>query len=206
MFGVSFKNLVVAWMFLRRLNDLISAKTVVFSLLANGVLLLVNKARQFKFEKSMNTRPQVPFVFSKEDQARLLDLQKQINQRNDLNASIAVVLRLAIRVCPLDSTLNLKALELLEDDRRRADQKGPKKDVYRMSCMVTSKEQEKLDLLLSLISPILRPKIKRSALGRLVLKLTTSSLIILQTSREVFFDDLRRRDTEESKKPRRSTR
>ncbi len=157
-------------------------------------------------KKVMTTRPQIPFVFFKDDKARLLDLQKQVNERNKLDASLAVVLRLAIRVCPLESTLNLKALELLEDDRRRADQNGPKKDLYRMSCMVTPKEQEKLDLILSLISPILRPKIKRSSLGRLVLKLTASSLIMLQTSREVFFDDLRRRDTDESKKPRRSTR
>ncbi len=62
--------------------------------------------------------------------------------------------------------------------------------------MVTPQEQEKLDLVTKLISPVLRPKIKKSALARLVLRSTESSLIMLHTTREAFFDDLRRRDSE----------
>ncbi len=52
-------------------------------------------------------------------------------------SSLGAILRLAIRVCPLDKELNLKALELLEDDRRRDSKTGHKKRLYRMSCMVT---------------------------------------------------------------------
>ena len=69
--------------------------------------------------------------------------------------------------------------------------------------MVTPQEEEKLDLIMKLISPILRPKIKKSALARLVLRTTPSSLIVLHTTREVFFDDLRRRDTEQPRKSQR---
>jgi len=116
------------------------------------------------------------------------------------------ILRLVIRLCPLDKALNMKALEILEDDRRKERGAGRKKRFTRMSCMVTPQEEEKLDLIVKLISPVLRPKIKKSALGRLVLRSTPSSLIMLHTTREVFFDDLRRRDTEESGKPKRKTR
>ena len=77
-------------------------------------------------------------------------------------------------------------------------------DVYKRQ--VTPQEEEKLETIMKLISPILRPKIKKSALGRLVLRSTPSSLIMLHTTREVFFDDLRRRDTEDPRKLQRKTR
>jgi hypothetical protein len=113
------------------------------------------------------------------------------------------ILRLVIRLCPLDKGLNLTALEILEDDRRKKRGTSRKKRFTRMSCMVTPQEEEKLDLIMKLISPILRLKIKKSSLARLVLRTTPSSLIILHTTREVFFDDLRRRDTEQPRKPQR---
>ncbi len=68
--------------------------------------------------------------------------------------------------------------------------------------MVKPQEEEKIERIYLLISPVLRAKIKKSALGRLVLRFTDSSLIMLHTTREVFFDDLRRRDTEPDRKSR----
>ena len=155
----------------------------------------------------MTARPQIPFVLFKEDKDRLLSLQEDLKVRTRLDVTLGGILRLVIRLCPLDQTLNLKVLEILEDDRRRKDGgAGHKKRVTRMSCMVTPQEEEKLDTIMKLISPILRPKIKKSALGRLVLRSTPSSLIMLHTTREVFFDDLRRRDTEDPRKLQRKTR
>ena len=151
----------------------------------------------------MTARPQIPFVLFKEDRERLLQLQEELKTRTKLDLSLGGILRLVIRLCPLDKELNLKALEILEDDRRKERGTGRKKRFTRMSCMVTPQEEEKLDVILKLISPVLRPKIKKSALGRLVLRSTPSSLIILHTTREVFFDDLRRRDSEETGKPKR---
>ena len=144
----------------------------------------------------MTARPQIPFVLFKEDRERLVSLQKDVFQRINQKVSLGGVLRLVIRLCPLDKTLNLKVLELLEDDNRRESRGGQKNRIWRISCMVTPQEQEKLDLVTRLISPVLRPKIKKSALARLVLRSTESSLIMLHTTREAFFDDLRRRDSE----------
>jgi hypothetical protein len=154
----------------------------------------------------MTARPQIPFVLFKKDRDHLFNLQKQVKQSTSLDVSLGGILRLVIRLCPLDKTLNLKALEILEDDRRGDWRTGHEKRVFRMSCMVTPQEEEKLELLMKLVSPVLRPKLKKSALGRLVLRSTPSSLIMLHTTREVFFDDLRRRDTEEIRKPKRKTR
>jgi len=153
----------------------------------------------------MTARPQIPFVLFKEDRERLLEIQEELKERTKLELSLGGILRLVIRLCPLEKELNLRALELLEDDRRKERGTGRKKRFTRMSCMVTPQEEEKLDVILKLISPVLRPKIKKSALGRLVLRSTPSSLIILHTTREVFFDDLRRRDTEEPGKSKRKT-
>ncbi|HEY0256870.1 MAG TPA: hypothetical protein VGC39_05450 [Candidatus Methylacidiphilales bacterium] len=153
----------------------------------------------------MTARPQVPFVLFKEDRERLLDLQQQVQASTGLEVSLGGILRLVIRVCPLDKALNLQALEILEDDKRREKGAGGKKRFSRMSCMVTPLEDEKLDLILQLISPVLRPKIKKSSLARLVLRNTPSSLIMLHTTREVFFDDLRRRDNPKPKLLRRKT-
>jgi len=153
----------------------------------------------------MTARPQIPFVLFKEDRERLLEIQEELKERTKLELSLGGILRLVIRLCPLEKELNLRALDLLEDDRRKERGTGRKKRFTRMSCMVTPQEEEKLDVILKLISPVLRPKIKKSALGRLVLRSTPSSLIILHTTREVFFDDLRRRDTEEPGKSKRTT-
>ncbi len=153
----------------------------------------------------MTARPQIPFVLFKEDRERLLEIQEELKERTKLELSLGGILRLVIRLCPLEKELNLRALDLLEDDRRKERGIGRKKRFTRMSCMVTPQEEEKLDVILKLISPVLRPKIKKSALGRLVLRSTPSSLIILHTTREVFFDDLRRRDTEEPGKSKRKT-
>jgi hypothetical protein len=144
----------------------------------------------------MTARPQIPFVLFKDDRDRLLLLQKDLKSRTGLEITFGQILRLLIRLCPLDQGLNLKALAILEDDRRKKREPGRKKRFTRMSCMVTPQEEEKLDLIVKLISPILRPKIKKSALARLVLRTTPSSLIILHVTREVFFDDLRRRNPE----------
>ena len=154
----------------------------------------------------MTARPQIPFVLFKEDRDRLLQLQEDLKKRMNLEMTLGGILRLVIRLCPLDKALNMKALEILEDDRRKERGAGRKKRFTRMSCMVTPQEEEKLDLIVKLISPVLRPKIKKSALGRLVLRSTPSSLIMLHTTREVILDDLRRRDTEESGQPKRKTR
>jgi hypothetical protein len=151
----------------------------------------------------MTARPQIPFVLFKEDRDRLLFLQEDLRIRTGLEMTLGGILRLVIRLCPLDKGLNLTALEILEDDRRKKRGTSRKKRFTRMSCMVTPQEEEKLDLIMKLISPILRLKIKKSSLARLVLRTTPSSLIILHTTREVFFDDLRRRDTEQPRKPQR---
>ena len=149
----------------------------------------------------MTARPQIPFVLFKEDRNRLILLQEDLKKRMGLEMTLGGILRLVIRLCPLDKGLNLTALEILEDDRRKERGTGRKKRFTRMSCMVTPQEEEKLDLIVKLISPILRPKIKKSSLARLVLRTTPSSLIMLHTTREVFFDDLRRRDTEATRDP-----
>ena len=154
----------------------------------------------------MTARPQIPFVLFKEDRDRLLQLQEDLKKRMNLEMTLGGILRLVIRLCPLDKALNMKALEILEDDRRKERGTGRKKRFTRMSCMVTPQEEEKLDLIVKLISPILRPKIKKSSLARLVLRNTPSSLIMLHTTREVFFDDLRRRDTEAARDPQRKPR
>ena len=154
----------------------------------------------------MTARPQIPFVLFKEDRNRLILLQEDLKKRMGLEMTLGGILRLVIRLCPLDKGLNLTALEILEDDRRKERGTGRKKRFTRMSCMVTPQEEEKLDLIVKLISPILRPKIKKSSLARLVLRNTPSSLIMLHTTREVFFDDLRRRDTEDPRKLQRKTR
>jgi len=154
----------------------------------------------------MTARPQIPFVLFKEDRNRLILLQEDLKKRMGLEMTLGGILRLVIRLCPLDKGLNLKALEILEDDRRKERGTGRKKRFTRMSCMVTPQEEEKLDLIVKLISPILRPKIKKSSLARLVLRNTPSSLIMLHTTREVFFDDLRRRDTEAARDPKRKAR
>ena len=151
----------------------------------------------------MTARPQIPFVLFKEDRNRLILLQEDLKKRMGLEMTLGGILRLVIRLCPLDKGLNLTALEILEDDRRKERGTGRKKRFTRMSCMVTPQEEEKLDLIMKLISPILRSKIKKSSLARLVLRNTPSSLIMLHTTREVFFDDLRRRDTDKSSKSRR---
>ena len=151
----------------------------------------------------MTARPQIPFVLFKEDRDRLLLLQEDLKIRTGLEITLGQILRLVIRLCPLDQGLNLKALEILEDDRRKKRGTARKKRFTRMSCMVTPQEEEKLDLIMKLISPILRPKIKKSSLARLVLRTTPSSLIVLHITREVFFDDLRRRDTEQPRKSQR---
>ena len=151
----------------------------------------------------MTARPQIPFVLFKEDRDRLLLLQEDLKIRTGLEITLGQILRLVIRLCPLDQGLNLKALEILEDDRRKKRGTGRKKRFTRMSCMVTPQEEEKLDLIMKLISPILRPKIKKSSLARLVLRTTPSSLIVLHITREVFFDDLRRRNTEQPRKSQR---
>jgi hypothetical protein len=154
----------------------------------------------------MTARPQIPFVLFKEDRNRLILLQEDLNKRMGVEMTLGGILRLVIRLCPLDKGLNLTALEILEDDRRKERGTGRKKRFTRMSCMVTPQEEEKLDLIVKLISPILRPKIKKSSLARLVLRNTPSSLIMLHTTREVFFDDLRRRDTEAARDPKRKAR
>ena len=154
----------------------------------------------------MTARPQIPFVLFKEDRNRLILLQEDLKKRMGLEMTLGGILRLVIRLCPLDKGLNLTALEILEDDRRTERGTGRKKRFTRMSCMVTPQEEEKLDLIVKLISPILRPKIKKSSLARLVLRNTPSSLIMLHTTREVFFDDLRRRDTEAARDPKRKAR
>jgi hypothetical protein len=151
----------------------------------------------------MTARPQIPFVLFKEDRNRLILLQEDLKKRMGVEMTLGGILRLVIRLCPLDKGLNLKALEILEDDRRKERGTGRKKRFTRMSCMVTPQEEEKLDLIMKLISPILRPKIKKSSLARLVLRTTPSSLIVLHITREVFFDDLRRRDAEQPRKPQR---
>jgi hypothetical protein len=154
----------------------------------------------------MTARPQIPFVLFKEDRNRLILLQEDLKKRMGVEMTLGGILRLVIRLCPLDKGLNLTALEILEDDRRKERGTGRKKRFTRMSCMVTPQEEEKLDLIVKLISPILRPKIKKSSLARLVLRNTPSSLIMLHTTREVFFDDLRRRDTEAARDPKRKPR
>ena len=154
----------------------------------------------------MTARPQIPFVLFKEDRNRLILLQEDLKKRMGLEMTLGGILRLVIRLCPLDKGLNLTALEILEDDRRKERGTGRKKRFTRMSCMVTPQEEEKLDLIVKLISPILRSKIKKSSLARLVLRNTPSSLIMLHTTREVFFDDLRRRDTEAARDPKRKPR
>jgi hypothetical protein len=154
----------------------------------------------------MTARPQIPFVLFKEDRNRLILLQEDLKKRMGVEMTLGGILRLVIRLCPLDKGLNLTALEILEDDRRKERGTGRKKRFTRMSCMVTPQEEEKLDLIMKLISPILRPKIKKSSLARLVLRTTPSSLIMLHTTREVFFDDLRRRDTEAARDPQRKPR
>jgi hypothetical protein len=154
----------------------------------------------------MTARPQIPFVLFKEDRNRLILLQEDLRKRMGVEMTLGGILRLVIRLCPLDKGLNLTALEILEDDRRKERGTGRKKRFTRMSCMVTPQEEEKLDLIVKLISPILRPKIKKSSLARLVLRNTPSSLIMLHTTREVFFDDLRRRDTEAARDPKRKAR
>jgi hypothetical protein len=154
----------------------------------------------------MTARPQIPFVLFKEDRNRLILLQEDLRKRMGVEMTLGGILRLVIRLCPLDKGLNLTALEILEDDRRKERGTGRKKRFTRMSCMVTPQEEEKLDLIVKLISPILRPKIKKSSLARLVLRNTPSSLIMLHTTREVFFDDLRRRDTEAARDPKRKPR
>ena len=154
----------------------------------------------------MTARPQIPFVLFKEDRNRLILLQEDLKKRMGVEMTLGGILRLVIRLCPLDKGLNLKALEILEDDRRKERGTGRKKRFTRMSCMVTPQEEEKLDLIVKLISPILRSKIKKSSLARLVLRNTPSSLIMLHTTREVFFDDLRRRDTEAARDPKRKPR
>jgi hypothetical protein len=154
----------------------------------------------------MTARPQIPFVLFKEDRNRLILLQEDLKKRMGVEMTLGGILRLVIRLCPLDKGLNLTALEILEDDRRKERGTGRKKRFTRMSCMVTPQEEEKLDLIVKLISPILRPKIKKSSLARLVLRNTPSSLIMLHTTREVFFDDLRRRDTEAARDPQRKPR
>jgi len=154
----------------------------------------------------MTARPQIPFVLFKEDRNRLILLQEDLNKRMGVEMTLGGILRFVIRLCPLDKGLNLTALEILEDDRRKERGTGRKKRFTRMSCMVTPQEEEKLDLIVKLISPILRPKIKKSSLARLVLRNTPSSLIMLHTTREVFFDDLRRRDTEAARDPKRKAR
>ena len=151
----------------------------------------------------MTARPQIPFVLFKEDRNRLILLQEDLKKRMGVEMTLGGILRLVIRLCPLDKGLNLTALEILEDDRRKERGTGRKKRFTRMSCMVTPQEEEKLDLIVKLISPILRPKIKKSSLARFVLRTTPSSLIMLHITREVFFDDLRRRDTEQPRKPQR---
>jgi hypothetical protein len=151
----------------------------------------------------MTARPQIPFVLFKEDRERLLALQEEVKASAGLDVSLGGILRLVIRICPLDKSLNARALEILEDDRRREKGAAHKKRLTRMSCMVTPLEDERLELILKLISPVLRPKIKKSSLARLVLRSTPSSLIMLHTTREVFFDDLRRRDTDKPSKSRR---
>jgi len=154
----------------------------------------------------MTARPQIPFVLFKEDRNRLILLQEDLKKRMGLEMTLGGILRLVIRLCPLNKGLNLTALEILEDDRRKDRGTGRKKRFTRMSCMVTPQEEEKLDLIMKLISPILRSKIKKSSLARLVLRNTPSSLIMLHTTREVFFDDLRRRDTEAARDPKRKAR
>jgi hypothetical protein len=154
----------------------------------------------------MTARPQIPFVLFKEDRNRLILLQEDLKKRMGVDMTLGGILRLVIRLCHLDKGLNLTALEILEDDRRKERGTGRKKRFTRMSCMVTPQEEEKLDLIVKLISPILRPKIKKSSLARLVLRNTPSSLIMLHTTREVFFDDLRRRDTEAARDPKRKPR
>jgi hypothetical protein len=154
----------------------------------------------------MTARPQIPFVLFKEDRNRLILLQEDLKKRMGLEMTLGGILRLVIRLCPLNKGLNLTALEILEDDRRKDRGTGRKKRFTRMSCMVTPQEEEKLDLIMKLISPILRSKIKKSSLARLVLRNTPSSLIMLHTTREVFFDDLRRRDTEAARDPQRKPR
>ena len=154
----------------------------------------------------MTARPQIPFVLFKEDRNRLILLQEDLKKRMGVEMTLGGILRLVIRLCPLDKGLNLTALEILEDDRRKDRGTGRKKRFTRMSCMVTPQEEEKLDLIMKLISPILRSKIKKSSLARLVLRNTPSSLIMLHTTREVFFDDLRRCDTEAARDPQRKPR
>ena len=131
----------------------------------------------------MTARPQIPFVLFKEDRNRLILLQEDLKKRMGVEMTLGGILRLVIRLCPLDKGLNLTALEILEDDRRKERGTGRKKRFTRMSCMVTPQEEEKLDLIMKLISPILRPKIKKSSLARLVLRTTPSSLITPVLSR-----------------------
>jgi hypothetical protein len=154
----------------------------------------------------MTARPQIPFVLFEEDRKRLFFLQNEVKNRIKQKVSLGGILRLVIRVCPLDKSLNLKVLEILEDDKRGDWRSGHKKRVSRMSCMVTPQEEEKLETITKLISPVLRPKIKKSALARLVLRSTDSSLIMLQVTREVFFDDLCKRAPKSPRKAKRKTR
>ena len=74
----------------------------------------------------MTARPQIPFVLFKEDRDRLLLLQEDLKIRTGLEITLGQILRLVIRLCPLDQGLNLKALEILEDDRRKKRGTGRK--------------------------------------------------------------------------------
>jgi hypothetical protein len=154
----------------------------------------------------MTARSQIQFVLFKDDHERLLRVQKELIDRTEVKLPLAGILRLFIRVCPLEQSVNMKALEIVEDDRRKDRGRKHKSRLYRLSCVLTLEEEEKLELLTKLISPVLRPKIKQSSLGRLVLRLTESSLIMLHTRREIFFNDLRRRDTQPTEKPKRKAR
>ena len=54
----------------------------------------------------MTARPQIPFVLFKEDRDRLLFLQEDLKIRTGLEITLGQILRLVIRLCPLDQGLN----------------------------------------------------------------------------------------------------
>ena len=66
----------------------------------------------------MTARPQIPFVLFKEDRNRLILLQEDLKKRMGVEMTLGGILRLVIRLCPLDKGLNLTALEILEDEPR----------------------------------------------------------------------------------------
>jgi len=149
------------------------------------------------------SRLQQSFVFFPIDVEKIIELHSKISAATGYDLSKAAIVRLAIRLCSLDSiTLNRTALEALEDDKRRGKQFLEKPRMTRISCMLTPDDLARLETIKSVITPVLQPMVKNTLLGRIALRLAPNSLIVVQHCREVFFDDLRRHRTERTRKRR----